>query len=249
MSKAADLIELFSSVQGEGVFVGRRQAFLRFFGCNLTCVYCDTESLHPPEFCLIEGAPGRRDFIPVPNPVALERVIKTIEGWQLGWPGIHHSISLTGGEPLLCSDILAEWLPPLRKLLPIYLETNGTLHTALETVIRHIDYISMDIKLPSATGTHELWECHRQFLEVAKEKTLFVKIVIGPQTEDWEIVRGCETIAAADDRVTLILQPETDPDGKIAITPIRTLELQELATRYLSDVRVIPQTHKFMGQL
>jgi organic radical activating enzyme len=40
----------------------------------------------------------------------------------------------------------------------------------------------------------------------------------------------------------------TLPDGTISITPLRTLEFQEIA-RGLKEVRVIPQTHKFLGQL
>ncbi|MCL5059022.1 MAG: 7-carboxy-7-deazaguanine synthase QueE, partial [Actinobacteria bacterium] len=34
--------EIFSSVQGEGPYVGTRQIFIRFDGCNLSCRYCDT---------------------------------------------------------------------------------------------------------------------------------------------------------------------------------------------------------------
>jgi hypothetical protein len=40
----------------------------------------------------------------------------------------------------------------------------------------------------------------------------------------------------------------TRSDGSIAISPLRTLEFQELAAS-LKEVRIIPQTHKFMGQL
>ncbi|HNS26376.1 MAG TPA: 7-carboxy-7-deazaguanine synthase QueE, partial [Methanobacteriaceae archaeon] len=31
--------EVFSSIQGEGKLVGRRQVFIRFSGCNLDCNY------------------------------------------------------------------------------------------------------------------------------------------------------------------------------------------------------------------
>ena len=38
----ADLIEVFSSYQGEGLFLGAKQIFIRFADCNLNCTFCDT---------------------------------------------------------------------------------------------------------------------------------------------------------------------------------------------------------------
>ncbi|MBU5614824.1 7-carboxy-7-deazaguanine synthase QueE [Geomonas azotofigens] len=250
MSKLqAPLVECFSSIQGEGVLVGLRQVFLRFSGCNLSCKFCDTPGMSAvPDDCLLELTPGRRDFFKVPNPVPLERVATLIESWTAAWPGIHHSISITGGEPLLFGTLLEEWLPVLKKLLPIYLETNGTLPEALAPLIPHLNSIGMDIKLPSSTGCPELWDQHHAFLELAAMKEVFVKIVVGQETEDWEIQRSCAMIASVDPAIPLILQPVTRDDGGIGIDALRTLELQELCSS-LREVRVIPQTHKFMGQL
>jgi len=248
-SAPAPLVECFSSVQGEGVLVGLRQVFLRFSGCNLNCSFCDTPGMtQTPEECLLELTPGRRDFFKAANPVSCERVASLIESWTVGWPGIHHSISVTGGEPLLHGAQLLEWLPALRSLLPIHLETNGSLPEALAPLMPHLDYIGMDIKLPSASGCADLWKEHHSFLEIASQKSVYVKLVIDQSTEDWEIERSCALIAAVDPAIPLILQPMTLPDGSIAISPLRTLEFQELACG-LKEVRVIPQTHKFMGQL
>ena len=248
-SARAPLVECFSSIQGEGVLVGLRQAFLRFSGCNLSCSFCDTPGMgEAPEGCLLELTPGRRDFFTVPNPVGCDRIVSLIESWALGWPGIHHSVSVTGGEPLLHGAHLQQLLPKLRELLPIHLETNGTLPEALAPLIPHLDYIGMDIKLPSASGCPDLWREHRAFLALASQKGVFVKVVIDKSTEDWEIERSCAMIAEVDPAIPLILQPMTLPDGTISISPLRTLEFQELASR-LKEVRVIPQTHKFMGQL
>jgi organic radical activating enzyme len=246
---AAPLIECFSSIQGEGPLVGLRQVFLRFSGCNLDCSFCDTENGSVPQFCMVEGTPGRRDFTQIPNPVALERIISHLQGWVRGWPGVHHSLSLTGGEPLLHQELLHEWLPQLRALLPIFLETNGVLHSALFGLLSHIDYISMDIKLPSTSGCLHLWEEHRAFLATAAGKQLYVKTVFGDETEEWEIVKACDLIAAVDRRIPLILQPVTRRDGSIDVAPLKALEFQEIASARLAEVRIIPQTHKLIGYL
>lgn len=246
---AAPLVECFSSIQGEGVLVGLRQAFLRLSGCNLDCSFCDTPGMtQAPEGCLCELTPGRRDFFTVANPVGCDRVVSLIESWTLGLPGIHHSVSVTGGEPLLHGAYLLELLPELGRLLPIHLETNGTLPEALDPLVPHLAYIGMDIKLPSASGCRELWREHQAFLELASQKSVYVKVVVDQSTEDWEIERSCALIAAVDPAIPLILQPMTLPDGAISLSPLRTLEFQEMACA-LREVRVIPQTHKFMGQL
>lgn len=245
--KTANLLELFSSIQGEGLLVGVRQIFIRFHGCNLKCNYCDTETASLPSFCRIEGTPGRGDFIEVANPVALDHIILLLERWSKGWPGIHHSISITGGEPLLYYEILMEWLPELRKILPIYLETNGVLTTALSPILEMLDHISMDIKLPSTSGCSDQWDLHEQFLRLAVQKDVYVKVVAGDETEAWEIQRACETVAAVDRLIPLIIQPVTRKNGQIGISASKILEFQEIACRYLADVRVILQTHKFAG--
>ena len=118
-----------------------------------------------------------------------------LTAWTASLPGAHHSISLTGGEPLLFADILADWLPELRGILPVHLETNGTLAAELERIIDQVDYISMDMKLPStADCDEELWDLHRHFLKTARTKNVSVKIVVGDKTDAAEIQRVCTII-------------------------------------------------------
>lgn len=249
---AATMVEIFSSIQGEGLLVGLRQIFLRFHGCNLACSYCDTPAAinnEVPEYCAIEKTPGRADFFTISNPVPLERILATIENWQKGWPGTHHSISLTGGEPLLHLETLKNWLPHLRQIVPVYLETNGTLYEPLRETINHIDFVGMDFKLPSSTGHSGLWEQHRIFLTVAAVKNVFVKIVVDDETQDWEIIKTCEIISSVGKNIPLILQPKTTVNEKIGINPIRAMEFQEIAGNFLIETRIIPQTHVFAGYL
>lgn len=248
-SDAAELIEIFSSIQGEGVLIGRRQVFIRFMGCNLECQYCDTNSGIDAAYCSVELTPGRQDFQKFANPVPMDKILDLLQRWERGWPHIHHSISLTGGEPLLHAAVLLKWLPQLSQILPIHLETNGVLPLALVQVISHIATISMDIKLPSSAGVLNLWEEHRRFLEIAAQRDVSVKIVVNAATEHWEIQRAAGIIKAVAEEIPLIIQPETGEELSIKISPLGLFELQEIAADILPDVRIIPQSHRFIGLL
>src|SRR3954447_21348643 len=79
----ARLVEIFSSIQGEAELIGVRQIFVRFFGCNLRCAWCDSpETLAAPKGPLAPGraerTPGREDFVPVPNPAGLAEVLRVV---------------------------------------------------------------------------------------------------------------------------------------------------------------------------
>ena len=244
---SASLVELFSSIQGEGPYVGYRQAFLRFHGCNLACAYCDTVLPVPPPTCRVEE-PSSGIFSELSNPVSLTAVKEIIGGWLARSPGLHHSLSLTGGEPLLHCELLRQWLPDLGTLLPLYLETNGTLPDQLSAVISHLRYLSMDIKLPSVTGCPPLWETHRRFLEVAARREVFIKAVVSADTPAEEIETASLLIRDIEPSIPLILQPATS-NGVPAVPPSLLLRFQEQAARYLRNVRVIPQTHVFLNLL
>ncbi|OGU00995.1 MAG: radical SAM protein [Geobacteraceae bacterium GWC2_48_7] len=249
MNNTTHLCELFSSIQGEGYLVGRRQIFIRFPGCNMECRYCDTDHSDSGIFRQ-ETAPGSSEFHHLQQPVALDDILVTIEKWIALLPGTHHSISVTGGEPLLHVDILNQWLPKLRRLLPIHLETNGTLPAQLAELLTHLDYISMDMKLPSASGCGEdIWELHRQFLEIAHSSQVSVKIVAGNTATAAEISKAAEIISQVDRNIPLFIQPLTLLDGRIGISVPHLLKLQELASTALHDVRVVPQMHKLLGAL
>ena len=241
------LLEVFSSIQGEGLLVGRRQIFLRFSGCNLDCAYCDTP-FAPQPACRVEDGPGSGNFTSVKNPVALDTLMSTLHGWCRDLPGGHHSISLTGGEPLLQAGLLSEWLPVLRGLLPTYLETNGTLPQALEPLLPHIDWIAMDVKLASMTGVPTPWDEHRAFLRLAARRNCFVKAVVGEESPIEEVTATAQLLARWAPECELILQPVTR-EGRVALTARQLLDLQGAATRLHPLVRVIPQTHHFIGLL
>lgn len=242
-----NLIEVFSSIQGEGKYVGCRQIFVRLEGCNLDCKYCDTENaVGAHEFCNMESAAGSREFIKLKNPLSAEELAARIEAMLRAVP--HQAVSFTGGEPLLRSAFIGEVARLLRGKTKIFLETNGTLYGELEKIFDAIDIVSMDIKLPSILKRPE-WERHRRFLALAKQKDLYVKLVISAETTDEEFHEAVALIAEEARDALVILQPVTPFGGCEAAPPEKMLAYQAYALKRLADVRVIPQTHKMIGQL
>ncbi|WP_425060999.1 7-carboxy-7-deazaguanine synthase [Sporomusa carbonis] len=240
----AHVVEVFSSIQGEGLYVGTRQVFVRFAGCNLACTYCDTpDSRQLCQFALVERTAGKRNFISVSNPLSLENLVQVINSLLTFR---HHSISFTGGEPLCQAASIIKLAPQLNA--PIYLETNGTLPDRLAEVLPYVDIISMDIKLPSIAGK-SYWQEHYEFLRLALDKEVFVKVVVTGQTKETEIKQAVNLVASVSSEIPLILQPVTPINGCEPVTPETLLMYQEHALAILKNVRVIPQTHKFMGQL
>lgn len=245
-----NLTEVFSGIQGEGIYVGRRQIFIRLCGCNLDCDYCDTEdSRSVVPVCRLERTPGRRDFAQMPNPVSLDRVIECVRG--LNSPiGLHHSAVLTGGEPLLDLEWAVEIARSIKESgMQVMLETNGSLPDRLDPILPVIDIISMDIKLTSAGGGESLFNEHRRFILKAEGKELYVKIVVCSSTQAEEIDAAARIVGEIDRRIPVMLQPVTERRGVRPPAPDQVLEWQSICAEHVDDVRVIPQCHKILGQL
>jgi len=244
----AYISEIFSSIQGEGLYCGVRQLFIRFSGCNLRCSFCDAPSARGnPETCNVEIDPGTFRFRTEDNPIYPEKFFQLVSEFH----NInHHSISLTGGEPLIQAKFLRYVLPPLKKSgHTVYLETNGTVADQLEGVLKYVDIIAMDIKLPSVSGTGELWYDHREFIRKAHNYNLFVKLVVDNHVTLDEIKQACSLVAGISPKIPMVLQPMTMPDGAVILNGPHIMGLQDRAMDILDDVRIIPQVHKFMGNI
>jgi len=230
----AGITEIFSSVQGEGLFIGKNQIFVRFAGCNTHCAYCDEKAKE------LRG--GHRHF----SPAALMSRIEDLEAAE----GPHHSVSLTGGEPLLAETrFLEELLKALKKAgFKVYLESNGTLPEALRPVLRYIDIIAMDFKLPSVTGGRAYWREHAEFLSLARAKDVFVKMVVGRTTLPGDVSMAVETVRRMDARIPLVFQPVSAAGtGRAETLKFIRKKLMRSAAHTLEDVRMIPQIHKILG--
>ena len=220
----AKIKEIFASIQGEGPYVGVKQLFIRFCDCNLNCKYCDTEFS------------SKKDYVEY-TPHELFEKVKSFNLDTIA------SVSLTGGEPLLSADFLAEFLP-LMKNRKIYLETNATLYNELDKIKLYIDIISADIKLESATGIKNSYVLHDKFFEHAKGIECFAKIVFDENISDAEI--DCCCTLAAKYNLDLILQPKMLQDKMSVCPECCTKILAKLLEKHIK-VRLIPQVHKFIN--
>jgi organic radical activating enzyme len=214
----ANIAEIFYSFQGEGLYQGIPQVFVRFFGCNLACGFCDTRL----------GSYRSRE---------LTEVLAAIYSYR-----DYHSVSLTGGEPLLQVGFLKRLARELQKKgKTTYLETNGTLPQSLKDVIDYLDIIAMDFKLPSSTGLRSFWPEHRKFLSIAKHKQVFVKAVIGPDTRMEDLHAAISLIKDVKEDIPFILQPqnpfEAELDSKLGY-------FKDICRQNLIMVRAVSQLHK-----
>ena len=218
----AKISEIFFSIQGEGIYRFIPQIFVRFWGCNIDCSFCDTKNLSYK----IKG---------------LREVVEEIFSFK----NFYHSISLTGGEPLLQKDFLKSLCRILKEREQvIYLETNGILYKNLEEVLDYLDIIAMDFKLPSSTQRGPFWEEHREFLKIAKEKEVFVKAVITPSTVKEDLIRAVEIIKATASYLPFVLQPVFSYE--LALHS-KLEEFKKIASDYIERVEIIPQIHKHLA--
>jgi len=211
-SSKVKISEIFESIQGEGLEVGKKHIFIRFTRCNLNCSYCDTDFSAKKEY-------------------SLDEVVKILNEFDCD------TISLTGAEPLLEADFILKLAKKTNKRL--YLETNGTLYKELKKVIDYISVVSMDIKLKSATGEKNRFLDNEKFLSCASLKEVFIKVVFDNLITDEEIY---EVIRLAKlNNTPIILQPKMPMNKDLA--------LKEIFNKFYSNyknIRLIPQTHKFL---
>lgn len=238
-----NLHEILASIQGEGILVGTRHVFIRLAGCNLRCSYCDTrESFKNNAFCRVYPHVGNGDDVKlINNPVSTNEVIRLIQDYEAPW------LSFTGGEPLLKVEYISEILSKLpRDNYKIMLETNGTLPQQLKRIIDDVDYISMDIKLPSLVGADYFGQ-HREFLNIAIQKPCYTKIVVTPDFKQEEFNKALLLIRQIDPNIPLFIQPVTPEKGEKGIDIFQIISLQTKAFKLINDVRILPQIHPWLG--
>lgn len=121
--------EIFLSIQGEGVEIGTPTVFVRLYGCDLRCKWCDT-------MYAVEGG----DY----ENLGVAEVLERVESFGC------KSVCITGGEPLLQKNEVVHLAENLHvKGYKIVLETSG--HLAPPGIFHEARcVISLDCKCPGS---------------------------------------------------------------------------------------------------
>lgn len=216
------MVEIFQTVEGEGLKTGFPTTFVRLYNCNLRCTWCDTVysyAPHPPEF-----------FATIPE------IVDQVKTYR------NPVICLTGGEPLMHgqkSSALIQALAELEEIEDIHIETNGAIdllpfhqlrkeHTDASRKVRFI----MDFKLASSGEKERMMLKNFHALLPQDE----IKFVVGNQEEFDE---ACEIIDQHYRLGQLLFSPVWDK-----MEPAALVEL--LLSSPYKKAKLSLQTHKYI---
>ncbi|WP_274650241.1 7-carboxy-7-deazaguanine synthase QueE [Paenibacillus humicola] len=212
------MVEIFETVEGEGTRAGFPTVFVRLFGCNLRCVWCDTTYSYPPaeaEFTMTIG-----------------EIVRQVEE---RYRSAH--ICLTGGEPLLYGERSAALLGALcgiERIRDVHVETNGAvdLRPFLETVSSPKARYIMDYKLPDSGENDNM--AHGNFALLRPQDE--VKFVIASE-RDFDA--AVETLRAFPTKALPLFSPvwETMPPARL---------VERMLAAGLSGVKLNMQLHKII---
>ena len=144
------IVEIFSSVQGEGLRQGEPTIFVRLSGCNLRCAFCDTK------YAWTGGKERTR-----------EEVLAEVRRLRADFPATW--VCLTGGEPLLQN--ISGLVRDLKKEgLKVQAETNGTVDRILA-----VDWYTVSPKPPEYVVQPRFLKTAREAkLVVSRELSLHI---------------------------------------------------------------------------
>lgn len=194
--------EIFASLQGEGLSLGRPSTFVRLSRCNLACQWCDTAYTWR-----FEG-----DNRPHRDALAFNRTLNQV---ALSEEDVAARITVlfpdrlvvTGGEPLLQGPALARLLA----LLPgmhVEIETNGTVapHPALDGLVHQYN---VSPKLAHSGNPADLALVPERLQAWATDPRAVFKFVIAQAADMAQVLGLQRDYAIPADRVFLMAEGRT----------------------------------------
>ena len=234
----ARVSEIFTSIEGEGIFVGKKTLFIRFSGCHLKCRWCDTKYALP----LDSGTEYQIDEIE-------DLIIRELQPFT-------YKVNFTGGEPLLQTDAVIKLADFIKKQtnLKTYIESSCFDSELFSKVLPYIDICKIEFKTDdSKVVENEVYDGlllnEIKCLELAVEsnKTTYIKIVVTNSTnlESFKnLVYNISKKIRPSDIVGFIIQPSHGVDQP---TVNKLLDTYDIVQPMFPEVRIISQLHKEIG--
>jgi len=185
--------EIFESIQGEGTNAGKPAIFLRTAECNLRCSWCDTKYTWDW---------NNFDYATEVNEMSIKEIRKELEQFT------NRHLVITGGEPLMQQDDLADLLTFLKPDFYVEVETNGTIlpNNALSALVDQWNVSPKTINSGNPLALCEDSECYAFF---SKQKNCYFKYVIENEDDLIEINNLIEKYGLVRDRIMLMTQAST----------------------------------------
>ena len=185
--------EIFKSIQGEGTNAGKPAIFLRTAECNLKCTWCDTKYTWDWKSF---------DYSKEVKEISIKDIRERIEQFNL------RHLVITGGEPLMQQDDLAELLVFLKPDFYVEIETNGTIlpNNALSTLV---DQWNVSPKTKNSGNPLELCEDNECYAFFSKQKNCYFKYVVENKDDLMEIHNLMKKHMLEKNRVLLMTQAAT----------------------------------------
>lgn len=212
--------EIFKSIEGEGIRAGYPALFIRLFGCNLDCSYCDSvyackvtkDNEHPFEYWSIET---------ILDMVKISGVDK---------------VTLTGGEPLLQKESIDLVTKLLDEGYEVNIETNGSIDIQPYLSLDHSEnlIITMDWKSISSNMADKMLSYNLNLLR----KCDVLKFVVG---EERDLVQMSQVLNSNYLSCNVFVSPIFDE-----IEPKTIVEY--ILHENLNNVRMQLQLHKFIWE-
>ena len=185
--------EIFKSIQGEGTNAGKPSIFLRTAECNLKCTWCDTKYTWDWK---------NFDYSKEVKEISIKEIREIIERFHL------RHLVITGGEPLMQQDDLAELLVFLKPDFYVEIETNGTIlpNNALSALV---DQWNVSPKTKNSGNPLEMCEDNECYAFFSKQKNCYFKYVVENKDDLMEIHHLMKKHRLEKNRVLLMTQAIT----------------------------------------
>ena len=225
------LQEIFSSIQGEGMRVGEPSTFIRFTGCNLKCLDCDT----------------KYSWKTAGTEMSIDFIVKEVKEKHYT-----NAFVITGGEPMLQQEALAQLVYALKDAFPnsnITIESNGSIRVDKDLPV----FWSFSPKFESSTTCSHLADykaAMKHNLEITKDRQ--IKLLM-------EVFRGSSSFT----KLVSDINKNDYSDVDVVVQPliefgedVDGLELDKMKKLYKSVLNKISEINgltcksiRFVGQI